>query len=363
MESFEEKHSDDNQEFKHTIKQLVDAQLFDTLVAKLFPESSVEEMRRQMLAFENVHQFQSTIMYRCCQWVIENTMSQFTFSGTENLSKTPSLFISNHRDIVLDAMMLQYILVDKGLDTSHIVIGANLFEMPMMDLMAKTNKMYSIGRGGTPREYYRSLINMSEHLRHLVTQQGESVWIAQRNGRTKDGIDRTDPALIKMIASSGTGQDPVTALNEMHITPISVSYEWEPCGLLKARELCLRGQGPYTKAPGEDSDSVLQGILDFKGHVHFTICQPLQPEVLEATKGNYTQIASIIDQRISEGYHLWPNNYIAQEMLQNDPCTQYTQEAEAFKQYIDDACRQYPLGDTFRQILLGIYANALKIEN
>ena len=119
----------------------------------------------------------------------------------------------------------------------------------MMDLMAKTNKMYSIGRGGTPREYYRSLINMSEHLRHLVTQQGESVWIAQRNGRTKDGIDRTDPALIKMIASSGTGQDPVTALNEMHITPISGSYEWEPCGLLKARELCLRGQGPYTKAP------------------------------------------------------------------------------------------------------------------
>ena len=362
MEPFEEKHPNDNQEFKHTIKQLVDAQLFDTLVAKLFPESSVEEMKRQMLAFENVRQFQSSIMYRCCQWVIENTMSQFTFSGTEHLSETPSLFISNHRDIVLDAMMLQYILVDKGLDTSHIVIGANLFEMPMMDLMAKTNKMYSIGRGGTPREYYRSLITMSEHLRHLVTQQGESVWIAQRNGRTKDGIDRTDPALIKMIASSRNSQDPISALNEMHITPISVSYEWEPCGLLKARELCFRGQGPYTKAPGEDSDSILRGILDFKGHVHFTICQPLQPEELEASKGDFNQVAAIIDQRIAEGYQLWPNNSIAHSMLHNSPCDQYPQEIEAFKRYIDEACLQYLLGDTFRQILLGIYANPFELK-
>ena len=363
MESFDEEHSDNSQEFKRSLHELADSQLFDTLAAKLFPDTSVEELRQQLSACDNARQFQSTFMYRCCQWVIENTMSQFTFSGTEHLDGTPSLFISNHRDIVLDAMMLQYILVGKGLDTSHIVIGANLFEMPLMELMAKTNKMYSIGRGGTPREYYRSLITMSEHLRHLVTRQGESVWIAQRNGRTKDGIDHTDPALIKMIAGGGNTPDPASALGGMHITPISVSYEWEPCGLLKARELCLRAKGPYTKSPGEDSDSILRGILDFKGHVHFTICQPLQPEVIEACRGDYNIIADIIDQRISEGYHLWPNNFIAQEMLADEPLTQHPQETKAFKQYIDDACLQYPLDDTFRQFLLGIYANPLKRLN
>lgn len=359
MESTGETHHNSNQEFRYNIQQVVESQLFDTLATRLFPEISPMDLKRQLLSFDNVRQFQSTIMYRCCQWVIENTMEQFTFSGTQFLSDKPALFISNHRDIALDAMMLQYILVNNGLDTSHIVIGANLFEMPMIGLMAKINKMYSIRRGGTPREYYHSLMQMSAHLRSLITQQGESVWIAQRNGRTKDGIDRTNPTLIKMIASSGNCTNPISALKEMNITPVSVSYEWEPCGWLKARELCLRQQGPYTKVPGEDTESTFRGIQDFKGRVHFSICQPLQPDELDATEANFDRIAALVDQRISNGYRIWPNSHIAKKMLNNEEYDSYL-EAPAFTKYVSDAYQQYPLGESFRQILLGIYANAVK---
>jgi len=341
------------------MRMLVGYELFDSLAAKLFPEMSLDALRQQLLEFEDADEFQHVVMYRCCQWVIENTMSQFTYSGTEYLDRRPCLYVSNHRDIVLDAMLLQYLLVDRGLDTSHIIIGSNLFEMPMMALLAKTNKMYSIGRGGTPREYYNILMAMSNHLRQLVTVRGESAWIAQRNGRTKDGRDRTDAALIKMIAYSGNREDLVGSLTEMHIIPVSVSYEWEPCGVLKAQELRLRTLGSYTKAPGEDSQSVVSGITDFKGRVHFTICPPIQPKELADRNGDFDAIAALIDQRICDGYHTWPNNYIAKAMLEGDDYAEYADEAPAFEKYIDNACRQHPMDETFRKILLGIYANPL----
>ncbi len=348
------------QDFKETIEAFVEHEMFDTLAVRLFPDTPKEVLKGRLLGMESVDQFQSMFMYRGCQWVIENTMSQFTYSGTEQLDRTPRLFISNHRDIVLDAMMLQYIMVRQGLATSHVVIGANLMEVPIMPILARLNKMYSIGRGGNRMEFYRCLMAMSQQLRGWVVEQGESVWIAQRNGRTKDGIDRTDPALVKMIAASGEAKDPAEALAAMHITPVSVSYEWEPCAALKAREMCLSQQGGYTKAPGEDTQSVMSGILDYKGHVHFTICQPLSHEELAEVGGNYNAVAAIVDRRIAEGYHLTENNRIARQMLEGiEPAD--SPARQAFQTYIEEACQRYPLGDDFRQRLLGIYGE-VKIE-
>lgn len=341
-------------EFKNAIRALVECKYFPALAAHLYPQQFVEEVKQMFLSFEDVYQFQHVVMWRGCEWVVENTMDQFTFSGVEYLDGRPCLFVSNHRDIVLDAMMLQYILVNHGLDTSYVVVGANLFEMDMMRLLARTNKMYDICRGGTAREYYKSLMEMSQFLRHQVTQCGASAWIAQRNGRTKDGNDRTDPALIKMIAASGDRQDPVAALNAMHIVPVSVSYEWEPCGIYKARELFLRQQGPYTKADGEDTQSVLHGITDYKGRVHFAICPPLTSDEVAAQDG-FEAVAQLIDQRISQHYHLWPNNHIAKAMLEGQECS--LPEASRFRQYVADASTSYP--PEFRRILLGIYANAI----
>jgi hypothetical protein len=343
------------QDFKETIKAFVEHEMFDTLALRLFPDIPKEELKGILMGMESVDQFQSMFMYRGCQWVIENTMSQFTYSGTEYLDSTPRLFISNHRDIVLDAMMLQYILVRQELETSHVVIGANLFEVPIMPILARLNKMYSIGRGGNLMEYYRCLMAMSQQLRCWIVGKGESVWIAQRNGRTKDGIDRTNPSLVKMIASSRKGNDPVGTLAAMNITPVSVSYEWEPCAALKARETCLSQQGGYTKAPGEDTQSVMSGIMDYKGHVHFTICPPLSHEELAEVAGDYHAVAELIDRRIAEGYHLTANNRIAKQMLEGI-APEDTPELQSFQTYIEETCRQYPLGNDFRQRLLGIYA-------
>ena len=357
-----EEHTTSTQWFSETLRAFVEHEMFDMLAVRLFPDTPKEELKGRMLALKSVEEFQSVFMYRACQWVIEKTMSDFTYSGTEWLDGSPRLFISNHRDIVLDAMMLQYILVGQGLATSHVVIGANLFEIPIMPLMARLNKMYSIGRGGNHREYYRGLITMSQQLRQWVAEQGESVWIAQRNGRTKDGIDRTEAALVKMISKSGDGDDPVEALAAMNITPVSVSYEWEPCAAWKAREMCLSQLGSYTKAPGEDMQSVLSGIQDFKGHVHFTICKPLSHEELEQTAGKYDAVATLIDHRIAEGYHLWENNRIAKQMLAGEEIEE-TAESRAFAAYVEETCSRFSLGEEFRQRLLGIYAGGLSSEN
>ena len=357
-----DEHATNPQSFKETVKAFVEHEMFDMLASRLFPDTSKDELKGQLMTMEGVDQFQRMFMYRGCQWVIENTMSRFTFSGTEHLDSTPRLFISNHRDIVLDAMMLQYILVGQGLETSHVVIGANLFEVPIMPILARLNKMYSIGRGGNIREYYRCLMIMSQQLRQWVVEQGESVWIAQRNGRTKDGIDRTDPALVKMIASSKKEKDPVGALAAMNITPVSVSYEWEPCAALKAREMCLSQKEGYTKAPGEDTQSVISGILDYKGHVHFTICPPLSYDELAEVAGDYHNVAELIDRRIAEGYHLTANNRIAKQMLEGI-APEDTPELHSFQTYIDEICQQYPLGNDFRQRLLGIYGNAKECVN
>ena len=342
------------------MQAFVGHEMFDMLAVRLFPDTPKEELKGRLLAMESVDEFQSMFMYRGCQWVIENTMTDFTYSGVEHLDGTPRLFISNHRDIVLDAMMLQYILVGQGLATTHVVIGANLMEIPILPLLARLNKMYSIGRGGNRREYYRGLITMSQQLRQWV-ERGEGVWIAQRNGRTKDGIDHTDPALVKMIASSGDEKDPVGALASMNITPVSVSYEWEPCAALKAREMTLSHGGGYTKAPGEDTESVMSGIRDFKGHVHFTICKPLSHEELTETKGAFDTVAALIDRRIGEGYHVWQNNRIAKQMLSGGKIDD-TPESRAFETYVEEACRRFPLGEEFRQRLLGIYAGGTVSE-
>ncbi len=324
------------------------------LAAKLFPGLSAEALHQHFQDYHDVDSFQADAMYRACQYLIQNTVSSFTCSGQEYLDGTPSLFISNHRDIVVDSLLLQYQLVTLGHPTTHIVIGANLFEMPLMAQLAKVNKMITIPRGGGLKSYYSNLMQLSSLLHSLVVGQGQSVWIAQRNGRTKDGIDRTEPALVKMISSTGT--DPVQTLAAMHIVPLSISYQWEPCAPLKARELCLRQQGPYTKAPGEDTESIVSGITQHKGHVHLAVCPPLTLAELQATQGNPHSVADLIDSRINQAYCIHDTNQAAALMLKGQSI-QHLPVAAQFTDYIHQACLRYPLGPQYRHTLLSIYAN------
>lgn len=354
MNRFEKYYPYQGEEFRQVMAALAEHRIAQSL----FPELSQDDLRCRFAAYRDVRDFQADAMYRGCRYVVEHTMSQFTWSGAEHLDGSPSLFISNHRDIVLDTMLLQYLLISIGRDTTHVVVGTNLFEMPLMAQMARVNKMFGIDRGGNRMEYYQSLIEMSAYLRHLVTERRESAWIAQRNGRTKDGIDRTDPALLKMIAATGNPSDPVGALHAMHIVPLCVSYEWEPCGRQKAREVCLRRQGPYVKAPGEDTQSIVNGIMDFKGRVHLSVCPPLTLDELATTDGDFHQVAALIDRSIAQGRTTFDNNRIAKAMLDGTPLPDSKATAD-FQRYIDNACAQYPDCDNYRTTLLQIYANSV----
>lgn len=358
MDTEVENYNIGRQDFKRNLAKLMASESYAQIAPLLFPELSKDELERLFLGFENVGQFQSVAMKRACEYIIQSSTKGFSWSGKENISDRPTLYISNHRDIILDSMLLQYILVSEGHETTNIVIGTNLYEMPMLTILASLNKMIGIGRGGNKRQYYDSLMVLSQQLRHIVAERNESVWIAQRNGRTKDGIDRTEPALVKMISYSGDRKNPVESLAEMNIVPISISYEWEPCAWMKAREMALREQGPYTKEAGEDTRSIISGITGQKGRVHLSICKPLGREELEAMNGDFHKVAQLIDQRIAEAYRLWPNNLIARHMLDADcpkaPATD--EEQKAFADHVDQACKEMGMGGEFRSWLLRIYA-------
>ena len=340
--------------------RIADSDVFPLLASFVYPSDKMEDVRNRIRSFKTVREFQHDTMRRVNEQIIARSITDFSVSGLERLSPDKHyLFISNHRDIMLDASLLQYYFVVNGFDTTEITFGANLMMHPVVIDVGKCNKMFKVARpGGDIKEFYRNSMHLSEYIRFTIKEKGQSVWIAQRNGRTKDGIDRTEPALVKMISYSGDRKNPVESLAEMNIVPISISYEWEPCAWMKAREMAMREQGPYTKEAGEDTRSIISGITGQKGRVHLSICKPLGHEELEAMNGDFHKVAQLIDQRIAEAYRLWPNNLIARHMLDADcpmaPATD--EERKAFADYVDQACKEMGMGGEFRSWLLKIYA-------
>ena len=230
----------------------------------------------------------------------------------------------------------------------------------------KVNKMFRTERGGSPKEFYNSMMHMSEYMRHVITEVHESVWIAQRNGRTKNGIDATDPAIIKMFGMSRR-DDRVVSLAELNIVPVAVSYEWESCDKLKTLELYqTKKNGHYEKQPNEDLNSILTGIMQPKGHVHFHVCPQVTKADLiamnDCPSGEfYKRVAELMDSRINPHFYLHPNNYIAHDLRSGTDtyAEHYTTEQKAtFIKYMD-WMNDYPDFDRseLEEIFLGIYAN------
>ena len=331
---------------------------------------SPEMLRERIRSIKTVSEFQLGLLRDVIETLLKKTTTGLEWSGMENIrEKKPYLFVSNHRDIVLDAMFLQYILCDAGQNTCQITFGSNLMCHPFVIDFGKINKMFRTERGGTPKEFYNSMLHMSEYMRHVITEEHESVWIAQRNGRTKDGIDATDPAIIKMFGMSRR-DDRVASLAELNIVPVAVSYEWESCDKLKTLELYLtKKNGHYEKKPGEDLNSILTGIMQFKGHVHFHVC----PRVTEAdlmalndcpSAEFYRRVAELMDSRINPNFYLNPNNYIAHDLRSGTTtyAEHYTvEQKEAFIKYMD-WMNEYPDMDRkeLEKIFLGIYANPIE---
>ena len=328
-----------------------------------------EALRERIRSIKTLKEFQLGLLKEVIETLLKKTTTQFDWSGVENIDeKKPYLFVSNHRDIVLDAMFLQYILNEAGQNTCQITFGSNLMSHPFVIDFGKVNKMFRTERGGTPKEFYNSMMHMSEYMRHVITEVHESVWIAQRNGRTKNGIDATDPALVKMFGMSRR-DDRVVSLAELNIVPVAVSYEWESCDKLKTLELYLtKKNGHYEKQPNEDLNSILTGIMQFKGHVHFHICPMVTVDDLNAlndcSSGEfYKRVAELMDSRINPHFYLHPNNYIAHDLRSSTEtyAEHYTAaQKEAFVKYMD-WMNDYPDMNraALEEIFLGIYANPI----
>ena len=304
------------------------------------------------------------------QRIIAQSITEFSCSGIERLRPDENyLYVSNHRDIMLDSSLLQYYLVTQGFDTTEITFGANLMMNQLLIDIGKSNKMFRVERpGGSIKEFYQASMHLSEYIRHTITEKHQSVWIAQRNGRTKDGVDATDQGIIKMFCMSEP-KDKIKALGDLHIVPVSVSYEWETCDILKALELYQGQFAKYTKKPGEDLNSILTGILQHKGRVHFELCEPITAEELalydDLTSNEYHKaVAQLIDSRIRPAYRLYPNNYIAHDIRYGSTRFSgfYTQEErDAFVSRLNKLDRYDTCDlDQLRDIFLGIYANPVE---
>ena len=357
-----------DEEIPAAMQRITQSSYFGLLCSYVYPGRNPADISLMMRSFHTVGDFQLEVMRCVTEQVIARSITQFTYSGVEHLDPARQyLFVSNHRDIMLDACLLQYILYKNGRDTTEITFGANLMTTPLVTDIGKANKMFRVERGGTMRDFYHASHHLSDYIRHVLTRKGQSLWIAQRNGRTKDGCDHTDQGLVKMLCLSHPA-DRVRALAELNIVPVSVSYEWEPCDLLKALELYHSRHHPYVKKPGEDLDSILTGIACPKGRVHFTLCDPLADDELRhydsSTDSEYHRaVARLLDRRINAAYRLHPNNYIAHDLRcgHHHYRHHYTDaEQQAFLRHLQQL-NHYDVAepDILRNILLGIYANPI----
>ena len=357
----------DEDEIPAAMQRIAASPSFPVLASYVYPGEPLDDVRRRIAGYRTVRDFQYETMARVNERVISDSTTGYSCSGLERLSPDKAyLYVSNHRDIVLDSCLLQYSLVKNGFETTEITFGANLMMNQLVIDIGKSNRMFKVERpGGSAKEFYRCSKHLSDYIRHTVKDKKTSVWIAQRNGRTKDGNDSTDQGIIKMFCMSEPA-DKVKAMDELNVVPVSISYEWEPCDILKVLELYEARFVQYVKKPGEDLNSILTGILQQKGRVHIQVCEPIERTELQGmesmTNNEYHKaVAKLIDSRIHQAYRLFPNNYIAYDMRYGtrkySAC--YTaREKAAFEERLNkilayDTCDTEQLID----IYLGIYAN------
>ena len=366
IENFDDIRPYTDQEIPAAMKRITQYDAFPLIASWVFPNKDIKEVQQMMLQFRTIHDFQLGVMIPVNQQVINRTISSFTYSGFSQLDPNKRyLFVSNHRDIMLDASLLQYLLVKHDLDTTEITFGANLMSPGLVTDIGKSNKMFRVERGGRMRDFYMSSQHLSNYIRHTIQNKRQSVWIAQRNGRTKDGNDRTDQGIIKMFCMSEP-HDKIKALADLHIIPVSISYERESCDILKAIELYESRYQKYIKKPGEDLNSILTGILERKGHVNITLCKEITEADLheyDASTNNeyHKQVAQLIDKRINEAYQLSCFNYIAHDLRYGRTTYRDKYTEEQRQQFINYMTRldNYDVAepDVLKDIFLSIYSN------
>lgn len=270
-------------------------------------------LKSQLKHIQTVNDFQAVVEHYMGH-MIRNTTEGLSISGLDKLSNDRNyLFVSNHRDIALDPAFVNYALFHEGEGTVRIAIGDNLLTRDYVSDLMRLNKCFIVPRSATgPRQLLKGLKHLSDYIRFSITEDHHDIWIAQREGRAKNGVDESEPAIIKMFAMSGGKNRSLTeSLSELHIVPVSISYEYDPCDMAKARELYeVASKGVYKKGEQEDVASIALGIAGNKGHVHVAFGSELSGEFYSAD-----QVAELLDRQIISNYVLHPSNFFAYEKL------------------------------------------------
>jgi 1-acyl-sn-glycerol-3-phosphate acyltransferase len=356
-----------DKEVKEKIRKMVKDPSFERVLMYLFKNRpKVEMVKLQLRMIRKIKQLQGTFIYDLLRWIINKTSDGLQSTGLENLDKTkPYLFISNHRDIILDAALLNILIFEKGMNTTQIAIGNNLLLYEWIEHAVKLNRAFIIKRNLPPRELLEASQKVSAFIRKSITEDNLSVWIAQREGRTKDGFDKTQESVLKMLNMSNK-RSFSEGFNELNIVPVSISYEIEPCGLAKMKELIKKEHYGQKKTDKDDLKSMSMGMFNPKGRMRFSFGQPIEVNFNEAKakeqqNQQIKELAEMIDNQIYANFKLWPNNFIAYDMLMPEPKFKHkytSHEKKVFKTMLDQAMIfiDFPITD-IQERFLKMYAN------
>lgn len=360
----------DPEELPAAFERLLSDAQFQQVLGYLYPGVPLEAVKTKMMACKTNLEFQLAFCYGFLKGLMAKASKGFDMN-VEAVDVTKRYtFVSNHRDIVLDSALLDVLLYDAGFNTTcEIAIGDNLLSLPWVKDLVRLNKSFIVQRSLSPREFLMASKKMAEYMHYVVGEKNDNIWIAQREGRAKDSNDRTQPSILKMMAMGGEGS-PVDRLRQLHIVPLAISYEYDPCDFLKAAEFQLRRDVPgWKKTALDDVNSMRTGIMGYKGEVHYH-CAPcidgfldnLSPDIPKTKV--FDVIAEHIDKEIFRNYRLYPSNYIALDMLEGNEAHagRYTAEDKAaFEKYLQGQIARIDIPNKdeafLRERMLTMYAN------
>ncbi len=357
-------------ELPDVFDRLLHNEQFSSVLAYFYPDVPKEALAAKMHACKDNLDFQKTFCYGFLVQLLARLSKGCNIDIASLDTDSRYTFISNHRDIVLDSALLDKLLIDAGFNTTcEIAIGDNLLKLPWVKDLVRVNKSFIVERALSMREMLMASKRLSEYMHFVIAEKNDNIWIAQREGRAKDSNDRTQEAILKMMVMGGEGSI-IDRLKQLHLVPLAISYEYDPCDYLKAAELQARRDNPsWQKGPMDDVTSMQTGIMGYKGYIHYQ-CADCIDSYLDTIPADtpktelFRLIADHIDRQIFAGYRLYPNNYVALDLLHGDSAhaDHYTAEDKAqFEAYLKgqlDKIEMEGKDDAYlREQMLKMYAN------
>ena len=362
-----------DEELPQIFEELIADPAFRQVVSTVVPGVPFEMLAQKMRACKTKLDFQKAFCYELLWKLAKEATDGLTLNHSALPDKkTAYTYISNHRDIILDSGFLSILLVDQGMDTVEIAIGDNLLVYPWIKKFVRVNKSFIVQRALTMRQMHESSARMSRYMHYTISEKKQSIWIAQREGRAKDSNDRTQDSVLKMLAMGGEG-DIVDRLMELNIAPLAISYEYDPCDFLKAQEFQLKRDNPeYKKTTADDLKNMQTGLFGYKGRVHFQTAACINDVLSRIDRSLpkqelFARLSALIDKRIHANYRMYPNNYVAHDLLSEDNtyAGHYTEEdKQRFIAYLNQQLERIDIPGKdvpfLREKLLLMYANPLK---